>query len=456
MKFVVLNIGRGLVSRLQALFRLGTRPGQDAATHGRVILINVFASWFLLSTLLAAPGLGQPGAAFLDLSSLLSAACEIVILAVNMRGHFGLARFLLLAVNQVLLFAGTATSSLELNLHLLYFSHFVFPEILYGRGEKIAGRLFQASALLSFLAFQIMPPPWGLFPLVSPERFEYVSRLMVFASTIYLFVAIRFLGRIGEIYEAEDSHHRARLLMNAKMAALGEMAGGMAHEINNPLAIIRGKAEQIQKLASSGEVEGGAIVLGAQVIQKHSDRIAGIVRGLQSFARDGETDPFSEAYASHILHETTLLCRERFLHHGVELRISEGDQMTQLQCRPIQVEQVLINLLNNAFDALLVAKKKWVEIGFRERKQEIEFWVTDSGPRISAEIADKMLLPFFTTKSVGMGTGLGLSISSGIARAHGGELFLDRYFDQTRFVLVLPKTQPALSFGSLPPLPTGR
>ncbi len=427
-------------AQLWTFLSLGVRPGQDLATRERVLIINLCASLFLIITLMALPSIGR-GSVFNDAASIVSVLFQGLVLAFNTTGNFRTARFLFLALNHALLFAATAGNPREMNLYLLYSSLIVFPEILFGRNERPLARFFQILAIASYFVFVTFPPPWFATSPPPAEVLVRISRLMIFATGIYLITAIRFLGRIREIYESEDANHRARMLTNAKMAALGEMAGGMAHEINNPLAIIRGKAEQLAHQAATGgpvrEIEQGA-----KVIQKHADRIASIVRGLRSFARDGETDPFSNSSVSKILVETVALCRARFAHHGIELRVSGLESDVEFQCRPVQVEQVLINLLNNSFDALGTASERWVEVSFRECSDGIEFSVTDSGSGISPEIADKILQPFFTTKSVGRGTGLGLSISSGIARAHHGELFLDRTSPWTRFVLLLPKSQP--------------
>ncbi len=423
---------------------IGWQPGQDAAARERVALINVATLLALFVAVLALPGTGRTGSSLGDAMTFVAIFFEGTILVLNMSGFFRTARFLFLVANQAMLIVSAAANTSDMNLHLLFFPHFVYPEILFGRNEKLAARLFLALPVSLFFLVELGNPPWLGDLASNPERVHAISKLMAFSVTIYLIVAIRFLGRIREVYEIEDANHRARFLMNAKMAALGEMAGGMAHEINNPLAIISGKADQISRMGSTGEMSAVEVSQGAQVIQKHADRIAAIVRGLRSFARDGEEDPFSEASASQILLETLALCRARFASQGIELRVTGIDTQSLFQCRPVQIEQVLVNLLNNSLDALGTSSEKWVELAFQEGKHGIEISVTDSGPGIPRDIEHKILLPFFTTKPVGKGTGLGLSISSGIARAHGGELYLDKASARTRFVLSLPKHQPSV------------
>jgi signal transduction histidine kinase len=124
--------------------------------------------------------------------------------------------------------------------------------------------------------------------------------------------------------------------------------------------------------------------------------------------------------------------------------VSETYPRLTIECRPTEISQILLNLLNNAFDAVFSLSEKWVELQVEELPDEIRIQVTDSGSGISKGIREKLMQPFFTTKEPGKGTGLGLSISNRIALKHHGKIYLDESCKNTRFVLVLPKRQPAL------------
>jgi C4-dicarboxylate-specific signal transduction histidine kinase len=113
----------------------------------------------------------------------------------------------------------------------------------------------------------------------------------------------------------------------------------------------------------------------------------------------------------------------------------------EVECHPSQISQVLLNLLNNAYDAALAQPDRWIELDARDQGSLVEISVTDSGPGIPRELARKIMDPFFTTKPPGKGTGLGLSISSNIMTDHGGSLSLDQNSPHTRFVMSLPKIQ---------------
>jgi C4-dicarboxylate-specific signal transduction histidine kinase len=109
--------------------------------------------------------------------------------------------------------------------------------------------------------------------------------------------------------------------------------------------------------------------------------------------------------------------------------------------RPVQLSQVFLNLLNNAFDAIEGAPSPWIRVELYSEDDFIEVSVTDSGPGVAKEIRSRIMEPFFTTKPLGKGTGLGLSVSAGIMKAHHGSLFLDETSPNTRFVVRMPRRQ---------------
>lgn len=143
-----------------------------------------------------------------------------------------------------------------------------------------------------------------------------------------------------------------------------------------------------------------------------------------------------------IVHETSGLCLDKFTNNGVELRISVGKGSAFMECNAVQISQVLVNLLNNAYDAVQGCAERWVHLEAIDRDGIVELAVTDSGPGVPRAVQERLFEPFFTTKEAGRGTGLGLTVSSNIARAHHGELSLDHQSPFTRFRLWLPKEQP--------------
>ncbi|MGE3260729.1 MAG: PAS domain S-box protein [Bacteriovoracia bacterium] len=238
----------------------------------------------------------------------------------------------------------------------------------------------------------------------------------------------------------EQRESQARITQSSKLASLGEMAGGLAHEINNPLTIIKTKAEQITlKLEREKSIDPAWLMEKIKVVDQTVDRIAKIIKGLKSFARDSRFDPMDSCDLRAVIEDTLSLCSARFMSHNIDLSVKVPKTALQLECRSVQLAQVFLNLLNNAFDAVQESSRPWVRIEAREDKVSFEISITDSGPGVEKSLRSKIMHPFFTTKEIGKGTGLGLSISRGIVEAHGGKLFLDEDSPHTRFVVSLPK-----------------
>lgn len=234
---------------------------------------------------------------------------------------------------------------------------------------------------------------------------------------------------------------REQLQQAYKMSALGEMAGGIAHEINNPIAIILGKTRQLNESLDEGDVSKDRLKKFTQAIEETANRIAKIVNGLRTISRKAEQDPFVGTPIKTIVDGSVAICSARFKYQSVDLIVDFLSPDLLVECRATEISQVLINLLSNAYDAVETLKEKWVKLSIKEIDGVVEISVTDSGPGIPEQVRAKILEPFFTTKIVGKGTGLGLSLSKGIMESHGGSLALDESSTATRFVARFPKVQ---------------
>jgi C4-dicarboxylate-specific signal transduction histidine kinase len=266
--------------------------------------------------------------------------------------------------------------------------------------------------------------------------------MQTFDSLVRLFESLSIL--MGGVVErqrcqARENEQWASLVTASKLASLGEIAAGVAHEINNPLATISIVGQTLGREAEQGSIQQANLMKQLQRINVCVRRIQGIVTGLSDLSRNSNEDPFEPCSLARILEETLDLCHARFFHYGVELRLPVIDPEVEVRGRTSQVLQVLLNLLNNAFDAVQELEEKWVEIAWRKAGGQIEISVTDSGRGIPREVASNLMKPFFTTKAAGKGTGLGLSICTRIVAEHGGRLWLDEQSANTRFVLELPR-----------------
>lgn len=224
-----------------------------------------------------------------------------------------------------------------------------------------------------------------------------------------------------------------------RLSSLGEMAGGLAHEINNPMSVIYGRASHLHELSCEGEVSKEVVRRYSGEIVEVSDRVIKIVKGLRAFARVGDQDPMESMSVATIVADTLSFCRQKFKMSGVELREHTVDPTLKVNCRAVQISQILLNLLNNSFDAIEELPEKWIEVDAYAVSGEVLITVTDCGRGLTKETQEKIFSPFFTTKKSTKGTGLGLSISQRIAHDHSGDLQVDSTCRNTRFVLRLPQ-----------------
>lgn len=220
------------------------------------------------------------------------------------------------------------------------------------------------------------------------------------------------------------------------------MAAGIAHEINNPLAIIRTQIQVLRRTIKRGKLEPEFVIDTTNRIESIIVRMAKIITGLRAFARDGDMDPLEVTSAHEILQETVDICGSRFTNSNINLIIDESENKPLVRVRPVQISQVLLNLLNNSYDAIGDSRNQtssWIKVVVKNDEQNVFISVLDSGPGIPEELQDKIMQPFFTTKEVGKGTGLGLSLSKGIIETHGGRFFLDKNQLHTCFTIQLPR-----------------
>ncbi|WP_212625873.1 ATP-binding protein [Pseudomonas sp. PP3] len=234
-----------------------------------------------------------------------------------------------------------------------------------------------------------------------------------------------------------------QLTQSAKMATLGEMATGLAHEINQPLNVMRMAIVNVLKRLSNGEVQVDYLTDKLNRIDTQVQRAARVVDHMRVFGRRSEIEqhPFNPAQA---IEGTLSLLAEGMRGKGVDLRISETAFEVQVRGYVDQLEQVLINLMVNARDALLGKReshpefKPWIAVYAERDEQSVRLWVEDNGGGIDERLLERIFEPFFTTKPVGVGTGLGLSVSYGIVENMGGKLSVRNSTEGARFCIELP------------------
>jgi C4-dicarboxylate-specific signal transduction histidine kinase len=230
-----------------------------------------------------------------------------------------------------------------------------------------------------------------------------------------------------------------------RLASLGVMAGGIAHEINNPLTVIQAHAMFLKKKYQKGKLEDQDFYAGMDKIGQVVERISKIVISLRNLSRDDKDKPFENVKSNLVFDDIINLSKQKFENKKIHFKFENKIPTEYISCRQVEISRVLLNLLTNALDAVLETKKEYLEITFSLYKEgdNIHFSVRDNGCGIDKKNVQKIMNPFFTTKAVGHGTGIGLSLSKKIAEDHGGSLRLNLGTEDTEFILCIPQVHTA-------------
>jgi two-component system, NtrC family, sensor kinase len=227
--------------------------------------------------------------------------------------------------------------------------------------------------------------------------------------------------------ERRESLLDASMIQSSKMAALGKLAAGIAHEVNNPLAVINEKAGWIKELLTEEDVANtknlkefeDAIVK----IEHHVERAKKITHRLLGFAR--RMEPIQERVdINNVLNETIKFLENEALYRGIVIKTNYNEALPSTVSDSSQLQQVFLNILSNAIDAIGKNGQVTVTTNSTAQGNEILIAIADTGPGIPKALLDKIFDPFFSTKTIGSGTGLGLSISYSIIEKLGGRILV--------------------------------
>ncbi|MDQ3234354.1 MAG: ATP-binding protein [Pseudobdellovibrionaceae bacterium] len=243
----------------------------------------------------------------------------------------------------------------------------------------------------------------------------------------------------------ESKKAQLTLARTRHLTALGEMAGGVAHEINNPLSVINGRVAVLLKKFHAQNLEPAILQSGLEQVQRTVSRIARIVDSMRRLSRtDINSEDARPGKIDAILRETLEFTEDKLSKYEIRLMIHDPLMMSEalVMLRGFGLSQILINLIANAVDAIDSESEpeRWIRVELGRSSQGlVQIKVVDSGQGIAKAIRHKIMDPFFTTKPAGKGTGLGLSLSQRIAEEHGGRLTYDDEAVHTTFVLELPE-----------------
>ena len=266
------------------------------------------------------------------------------------------------------------------------------------------------------------------------------------------FSCVKMKSEINEdrfVYMAQDMTEKKEmelhLLQSAKLASLGEISTGLAHEINSPIAEISMIAERVKRRYLKGNTDNLNETMD-QIINS-VQHVSSLIESLRRVTRHSDQDEFELTSIQDIIEDVMGLGYERYTQGGMKMDIEyiNNTAQVQIECQRLQITQVLINLINNAFSVVKTLDDKWVEVRVEEKKNNLIVSIIDSGLGIKPEIQQEMFNPMFTSKAIGEGSGLGLSISSSIIKKHHGTLLYDKKSKHTCFIITLPKKHSQLA-----------
>ena len=243
----------------------------------------------------------------------------------------------------------------------------------------------------------------------------------------------------GDSTQGDRLSDQPEQLSSARLATLGEMVAGIAHELNNPLAVLSGRIQVLRNRMVSGLLSNEELLVELDKQAQSVFRVSKIIKGLRSFAKPGmEREVPEDIEPSRGIDDALDFCRGRYHKRNIEVRLLLNCA-DLVRCVPVQLTQILLNLLNNSLHAVEDRDERWVEIRTESSGRFVDFFVMDSGAGVPAEIAGRIFEPFFSTRPQQAGTGLGLSISRGLAESNGGQLRLLQGTKHTSFVLSMPR-----------------
>lgn len=232
----------------------------------------------------------------------------------------------------------------------------------------------------------------------------------------------------------------AQLAQTAKLAGLGIFASGIAHEVNNPLAVIQGTLNQI-KLKTNPKDQDESFPKWIHRIERSLERITQIIQSLHRLSRQDRGKFQDDNPLSTILQDILVIMQDRIRNESIQIQVPPS-VTSSFFGNAGEISQILINLFQNAMDALENAENKSIKVDIEEDPTHIFLKIEDSGTGISTADKERIFEPFYTTKPVGKGMGLGLSLSKSLAGNNFGELSFDSKPGKTCFILKLCKKNP--------------
>jgi len=301
---------------------------------------------------------------------------------------------------------------------------------------------------------------WGLIAFhhgiaVMSDEWIHFGFALVTSTAVSLMILLARVRNLKANIElrAQEQESQFRLVLAERWSALGQMAAGVGHEMNNPITIIllaiHQQILQISCLKALLPSESPALKTlegverNSQRIEATATRISTIIRGLLALARYDHALGTQRCKPADVFSDVLAIFRSKMSDYHINLRAQTPPPELEVACPASHLGQAMINVLNNAFDAVCNQKERWITMATEETPTQASIVITDSGPGIPRELKTRIMQPFFSTKPEGKGVGLGLSISKTLIETNGGTFALDPASKHTRFILTLPKAVPS-------------
>lgn len=256
--------------------------------------------------------------------------------------------------------------------------------------------------------------------------------LRVLANQVMKQMELRIKNKkLKESYKALK-RNQEQMIQNSKFVTMGTLLGGIAHEINNPLMILNGNAQQL-KMIINKNMDKEVLFKKIDNISHATFRVKDIIGNLVGLIKDENIEK-EDVDLDNLVQSVINIFDHSFKSKNINLEYSINENI-KWNCNSVKVKEMLLNLIKNSYDAIKESKNPWIKIEIKTSKKMINIDITDSGMGLDKKVSSEVFDPFFTTKEIGSGYGLGLSISKKIAESHNGNILYKEKKGNTNFNL---------------------
>lgn len=362
-------------------------------------------------------------------------ALVLLVALRNSRTYHRVATFTVLWMHALFIFHMLALPSVFSLVYLWSSSLIVFSSLIFG----MRGAIFSSFGLTTLSVLNILYQYEQNSPWLSLDFDIYMDQILLFLAGSTLLTAA-VAGVYEYMRDFSDRHQARQRLIAARHAhtgAVGELVGHVAHEVNNPLAILQGSAARLRRQLERDDWNHDARKLLANMLRSH-ERIIRVQQSLAVFASGNQHEPFVSYDIRAILKDVQLAMKPQAQAQEVKLDFQITSAKQSLRCQPHQLIYVLCSLIQNALDACREHVNPKIAVKVEDNESMLRISVVDNGVGIDASNKDRIFEPFFTTKANGSAQGLSLSVCRGILARHGGSIHFKSMTGATTFTCEIP------------------